>query len=55
LRNRGIKPVIAKRRTEHGTALAKIAGALNVLMPCCITSVAFVFVLSAVLTFTAHS
>ncbi|KVV55379.1 hypothetical protein WT27_25975 [Burkholderia territorii] len=55
MRDRGIEPVIAKRRTNMAAALENIAGSLSARMPGCITSVVSAFVSSAVQTFTARS
>ncbi len=55
LRDRGIEPVIAKRRTEHGSGLGKYRRVVERTHAGFITSVASVFVSSAVLIFTARS
>ncbi len=57
LRERGIKPVIAKRRTEPNTVavLAAFAGWSNALMRGSTISVVFAFASSVGLIFTKHS
>jgi IS5 family transposase len=55
LRDRGIKPVIAKRRTVHGSGLVNSAGSSNGRIRGSITSAVFAFASIVALTFTKHS
>jgi IS5 family transposase len=52
LRKRGIKPVIARRGTEHGSSLGNFAGWSNVLMHGFTPFAVFAFALSVGPTFT---
>jgi hypothetical protein len=52
LRQRGIEPVIAKRRTEHGSGLGNFAGWSSALTHGSTTFVVFAFALSVAPTFT---
>jgi IS5 family transposase len=55
LRERGIRPVIAKRRTEHDSGLGKFRWVVKRTHSWLHSAVVFAFASNADLTFTKHS